>query len=217
MTLTGSSNTCPVNIYEGAIEAANTTKAYTTALTSIKGGGKLFGKGITSNITVEKDGVLASTQKGLPNTRLKVNGTLTVNRGGVVQVRARKTASKVSNDGFEVSGTAKFTAPVFDITLTNDAVWAAGDSIQVVKGEGRIILSGAPTFIPEVPGEGLLWDDSTFATDGTLRVIADPTGIDNSQLTIDNSQWTIYDLTGRKIETITEKGIYIINGKKVIR
>ena len=37
------------------------------------------------------------------------------------------------------------------------------------------------------------------------------------QLTIDNSQLTIYDLTGRKIETITEKGIYIINGKKVIR
>ena len=217
MTLTGSSNTCPVNIYEGAIEAANTTKAYTTALTTIKGGGKLYGKGITSNITVEKDGVLASTQKGLPNTRLKVNGTLTVNRGGVVQVRARKSASKISNDGFEISGTAKFTAPVFDITLTNDAVWAAGDSIQVVKGEGRIILSGTPTFIPETPGEGLLWDDSTFATDGTLRVIADPTGIDNTEWTIDKSQWTIYDLTGRKVETITEKGIYIINGKKTIR
>jgi hypothetical protein len=40
------------------------------------------------------------------------------------------------------------------------------------------------------------------------------------QVTIElnqQSQQTIYDLTGRKIETITEKGIYIINGKKVIR
>jgi hypothetical protein len=27
---------------------------------------------------------------------------------------------------------------------------------------------------------------------------------------------TIYDLTGRKIETITKGGIYIINGKKVV-
>ena len=86
-----------------------------------------------------------------------------------------------------------------------------------MKTEGRIILTGTPTFIPEIPGEGLLWDDSTFATDGTLRVIADPTGIDNTELTIDKSQLTIYDLTGRKVETITEKGIYIKNGKKVIR
>ena len=117
---------------------------------------------------------------------------------------------------FEVSGTAKFTSPVFEITLTNDAAWAAGDSIQVVKGEGRIILSGTPTFIPETPGEGLLWDDSTFATDGTLRVIADPTGIDNTEWTIDKSQWTIYDLTGRRITEIVEKGIYIVNGKKMI-
>ena len=40
------------------------------------------------------------------------------------------------------------------------------------------------------------------------------TGIDNSQLTIDNV--VIYDLTGRRVETM-EKGIYIVNGKKVIR
>ncbi len=40
------------------------------------------------------------------------------------------------------------------------------------------------------------------------------TGIDNSQLTIDNV--VIYDILGRRVETM-EKGIYIVNGKKVIR
>ena len=214
MTLTGNSNACPVTIYEGAIEATNTEKAYTTGLTTVKSGGKIFGKGITDNLTVEKEGVVASTKSGSPNARLKVNGNLTVNRGGVVQIRARKSTSRISNDGFEISGTARFTAPVFEITLTNDTAWAAGDSIQVVKGEGRIILADTPTFIPEIPGEGLLWDYSTFATDGTLRVISDGTGINHSQLTNDNLPLTIFDLTGRKVEAITEKGLYIISGEK---
>ena len=43
-----------------------------------------------------------------------------------------------------------------------------------------------------------------------------PDGID--QLTMDNGQWTIYDLTGRKV-TSTENlkgGIYIVNGRKVV-
>lgn len=38
---------------------------------------------------------------------------------------------------------------------------------------------------------------------------------DIDQLTMDNGQWTIYDLTGRKVE-IPAKGIYIINGRKVV-
>ena len=40
------------------------------------------------------------------------------------------------------------------------------------------------------------------------------TSIDNAQLTIDNV--VIYDLAGRRVEKM-EKGIYIVNGKKVIR
>ena len=40
------------------------------------------------------------------------------------------------------------------------------------------------------------------------------TGIDNAQLT--NDDVVIYDLTGRRVEKM-EKGIYIVNGKKVIR
>jgi len=43
-----------------------------------------------------------------------------------------------------------------------------------------------------------------------------PDGID--QLTMDNGQWTIYDLTGRKVTSIEnlKGGIYIVNGRKVV-
>ena len=40
------------------------------------------------------------------------------------------------------------------------------------------------------------------------------TSIDNAQLTIDNAT-IIYDLTGRRVEKM-EKGIYIVNGRKVV-
>ena len=40
------------------------------------------------------------------------------------------------------------------------------------------------------------------------------TGIDNSQTTIGNSQ-VVYDLQGRRVDNPT-KGVYIVNGKKVI-
>ena len=43
----------------------------------------------------------------------------------------------------------------------------------------------------------------------------DTTGIENSEITIQNST-VIYDLLGRRVEKM-EKGIYIVNGKKVIR
>ena len=42
------------------------------------------------------------------------------------------------------------------------------------------------------------------------------TGIDNSQFAIDNSQLIIYDLMGRKVNTMEKGGMYIVNGKKVI-
>jgi phage gp45-like len=43
--------------------------------------------------------------------------------------------------------------------------------------------------------------------------VNDTTGIEGVDA---EGEQTIYDLTGRKIETITKGGIYIINGKKVV-
>ena len=40
------------------------------------------------------------------------------------------------------------------------------------------------------------------------------TSIEN--ITVENSANVIYDLTGRKVETISTAGIYIVNGKKVL-
>jgi hypothetical protein len=58
-------------------------------------------------------------------------------------------------------------------------------------------MQGAPSFSIRFEGDG-------------------STEIDNSQLTIENSAF-IYDLMGRKVSAMIKGGIYIVNGKKVVK
>ena len=47
----------------------------------------------------------------------------------------------------------------------------------------------------------------------TLSYYTAETGVE--QLTMDKSQLTIYDLTGRRVEKM-EEGIYVVGGKKMV-
>ena len=52
------------------------------------------------------------------------------------------------------------------------------------------------------------------AQSNSIRFGEGTTGIEN--VTVENGVKAIYDLTGRRVETIAEPGIYIVNGKKVL-
>ena len=89
---------------------------------------------------------------------------------------------------------------------------------EVVYGEA------IPEYIYEPTGEGDIfegWVGETYETMPAYDVtyVANITN-DVLQLTNDNSQLTIYDLGGRKIEVgdlrELEKGVYIVNGRKVV-
>lgn len=214
LTLTGASQG-KLNIYEGSVLVGNTSTATTTGATTVYEGGTLTGNGQIAAVTVKKDGTIDAGKSSLITGTLTLTSSLNVNKGGIIHIDARGTTT-VRCDAFKVAGKTTLTSPTFKLEHTGDG-FKEGDELPIFTGNGTITLTGTPTFEPAIPCEGCLWDYSTLETDGTIRVIADGTGIDNSQFTIDNSQMTIYDLTGRKVETITEKGIYIINGKKVIR
>ena len=47
-------------------------------------------------------------------------------------------------------------------------------------------------------------------------VFGDATSIENGKLTMDNEAGAIYDLSGRKVNAPSKKGIYILNGRKVV-
>ena len=212
LTLTGASQG-KLNIYEGCVLAGNTSTATTSGATTVYEGGKLAGGGKIAAVTIKKGGILAAGKNSLLTGTLTLTGNLNVNSGGILYIRARNNGRA---DTFKADGKVTLMSPLFQIEHIGDG-FVEGDELPIFTGTGTISLSGTPTFEPATPCDGCVWDYSTLETDGTLRVIADPTGIDNTELTIDKSQMIIYDLTGRKVETITEKGIYIINGKKVIR
>ena len=60
-------------------------------------------------------------------------------------------------------------------------------------------------------GDDMVADYYTFS----ILEEEDPTAIENVEIT--NEKEEIFDITGRKVNAITTRGIYIINGKKVIK
>ena len=121
------------------------------------------------------------------------------------------------------------TVPAEDVTIsgtftvnTYKVYYYVGEELvhtaEVVYGET------IPEYIYEPTGEGDIfegWVGETYATMPAHDVtyVANITN-DVLQLTNDNSQLTIYDLGGRKIEVDDlrelEKGVYIVNGRKVV-
>ena len=212
LTLTGTS-TGALNIYAGRVNANNTSASTTTGATIVRNGGTLGGNGQIENVTVQKDGMLTAGINATAIATLTVNGTLSVASGGVISLKVRPSASTVRTDALKVSGKTTLTSPTFDFTLLGDTELKDGDELKLFTGTGSITLSGTPTILPERPAAGLLWDTSTLANDGILRVKADPDGIEaigNEQLTGDN----YFRLDGTPAGKHPHRGVYILNGKK---
>ena len=76
-------------------------------------------------------------------------------------------------------------------------------------------VSGDITMVPAQPREGYLWDTSALATEGIIRVVADPVGI--RELSVENltDNDVVYDLSGHRVKTIAHAGLYVVNGIKV--
>ena len=213
LTLTGSSQG-KVNIHEGRVLVNNTSAETTTGAITINNGGTLAGVGKTATVTVKKGGVISAGKSDYVTGTMTITGNLSVNMGGVVYSRVRGTSS-TRNDAFNVAGRVALVSPVFRLERVNGE-YSEGDEIKLFTGDGQVTLSGEPQFEPAVPKTGYLWDYSTLTTDGTIRVIADPVGIEGIEADADKDH-DIFDVSGRKLRNVTNKGVYIINGKKVVK
>lgn len=213
LSLTGSSQG-KVNIHEGRVLVNNTSAETTTGAITVNNGGILAGSGKTATVTVKKGGVISAGKSDYVTGTMTITGNLSVNMGGVVYSRVRGTSS-TRNDAFNVAGRVALVSPVFRLERVNGE-YSEGDEIKLFTGDGQVTLSGEPQFEPAVPKTGYLWDYSTLTTDGTIRVIADPVGIDGIEADGDKEQ-DIFDVSGRKLRNVTNKGVYIINGKKVVK
>ena len=94
---------------------------------------------------------------------------------------------------------------------TMDDIKYNGKVITFNLGENAITTSGEYTLT--IPSGLISATDGTKYTGTHTFTVVAPTGIESVEA---EAEQTIYDLTGRKIESITKGGIYIVNGKKVV-
>ncbi|MBQ5730907.1 MAG: hypothetical protein IIV57_04730, partial [Bacteroidaceae bacterium] len=105
----------------------------------------------------------------------------------------------------------------WNVDACNDGQKSAIDLVST-GNEGEYYITNANGYfkVENVGGIDYPFCDAPAAAAAVwvLEEVTDFTGIEN--VATEGTVEAIYDLTGRKVETITTKGIYIINGKKVL-
>ncbi len=208
LTLTGQSQ-ASIHVREGIVALNASAAATTTGLVTVYQGALLCGTGRSASVRVQGRGTLgAGRATGSVCGTLTLTGTLTVQQGGQLRVRARSTSTV---DKFNVAGKITLQSPVF-VVDRQSGEWTEGTEYKIFTGEGSITLTGTPTFQPAQPAEGLEWDISRLATEGILMVKATTDGIERTTV---SGTLDAYDLQG--FRTDGRKCIVVTKGKKILR
>ena len=110
---------------------------------------------------------------------------------------------------------ATITGNVFKNSATGDVTMGANDYI-LAKGEQGIGIYKAQSGTKLKAGKAYLsFENAQQAKSFVMQFGGTPTGIENTLLGTPNAHDAIYDLSGRRVNTITKGGLYIVNGKKV--
>lgn len=81
-----------------------------------------------------------------------------------------------------------------------------GETFQIFsKG---VVVEGNVKMIPEIPGDGQTWDLNSLSTDGVIKVVGNPSGIDLKKAeNVDSIEY--FDLSGMRV-LAPEKGAYLM-------
>ncbi|MBR1379220.1 MAG: autotransporter-associated beta strand repeat-containing protein [Bacteroidaceae bacterium] len=212
LTLTGSS-AAPINVYAGTLDVENTDAPTTTGTITVRSGAMLLGSGQTGAVVVMNGGTIGASKNTMLTGSITLTSTLRVNSGGNIRVRGRGN-TKSNVDTYAVAGTVTLTSPRFLMERLSGE-WHPDEELKVFTGTSTINLSGTPTFMPERPLDGYIWDYSELQSRGVIRIVADPDADAISPVKADTPrQPTNYDITGRPISH-PSKGLYIQDGHKI--
>lgn len=212
LTLTGSS-AAPISVYAGTLDVENTDAPTTTGTITVRSGAMLLGSGQTGAVVVMNGGTIGASKNTMLTGSITLTSTLRVNSGGNIRVRGRGN-TKSNVDTYAVAGTVTLTSPRFLMERLSGE-WHPDEELKVFTGTSTINLSGTPTFMPERPLDGYIWDYSELQSRGVIRIVADPDADAISPIKADTPrQPTIYDITGRPISH-PSKGLYIQDGHKI--
>lgn len=154
--------TTTINGGKLVIDGTSTNSAFT-----VNNGGTLGGAGsIGGTVSVESGGIIApGSGTGSPVGMLTVNNTLTLKTGSTTRCELKKTTGVLSNDQLFVNSVVY--GGTLEVTASGDAL-AAGDEFKLFDSVAYAGSFGSVT-LPSLPG-ALVWDQSSLATTGTIRV-----------------------------------------------
>ena len=171
----------------------------------------LAGRGtIASAVTVAKDGTIMGGDTLVNGNKLSISSNLTLQNGAILEVPAK-------NDGTTntIAVTGKMTVNNAVLQLDIDASEDVDDStvFKIFKA-GSTSGTGFVEIIPAAPGgKGQEWDTSRLMTEGVLTVKLSSDAIQG--IPMDGKDAPKWKLNG--MPTKDEKGIFIQNGKKILR
>lgn len=211
LTLTGNSEAA-MSVNAGTLLLANTAGDATSGQIAVKSGARLCGTGTTRQVVVNKGALIGAGKPGsLLVGKLTVKGNLTLQDGAVLAVRARSIRSV---DQIVVGGNVKMTSPVIRLErLSGD--WQTDVDYKILDVAGSVTLTGTPVLEPSVPMAGYVWDLSSLADEGVIRIVPDPVGIRGVES--ESPDAAVYDLNGRRTVHPVTRGVYIYDGKKMAK
>lgn len=226
-TLATNGSTSNVQVCEGALLLNNnpyssSPSAFTTGSVTVKNGAMLMGSGCANAVTVQNGGVVMAGTASTFGT-LKFNGNVTMQQGSTLIVRVGCYASGTSaSDKYRINKSLAHNSDTILVRVDAARELTAGEEITVFTGDGT--QTGSYILKVESEGKDIVWDDSQLLSDGILKVVSVSDGI--SGVTVDDTIVDVYTTDGIKLrgdvkrsEALDglQRGIYIINGHKVVK
>lgn len=117
-----------------------------------------------------------------------------------------------------------------NIEYLANAEWSGYEYTSTpITADGRYVLNladivvdyAAEEYVDDWGYPAIKWHVKNFACEGTYvwTIDSSATGIEDVEVEdveVEDVEQVIYDLTGRRVDNITNAGIYIVNGKKVL-
>lgn len=193
-----------------------------TGAVTVNKGACLAGQGTISGTVSVKTGAILYAGDETLSKKLTIKGKLTVSTGGIIHIPV-SVGSTVKYNGFTLSGGMSLTkAKLYLVNAESSEDESEEQSLDLPVGTSLKLftITGTGTgsvseIYPSTPGEGKVWDTTDLISKGILRVIEDPS-VSIHAVSAESSDSVIYDLNGRSQST-ARNGIYLINGKKVLK
>lgn len=221
-TLTTSGSTSDVNVFAGTLQLYNSpysqsSAPFSSGRVTVRNGGTLTGMGCAGDVTVNRGGTVMAGYNSSYGT-LKATGTVTLEEGSRLVVKV----SSSYNDSYSFTGSVIHGGETIVIVLDDSRILETGEELTLFKNIAS--MNGTYTIKTEGGTQNITWDDSELLTRGVLRVASATTAING--ITGADGKADVYSVDGlllRKDVALTEAldglpaGVYVINGRKVVK